>query len=185
VREQSARLVGAAALALAVLAVGCAKKSPEEQVAELRAGYEAELNGFIVKSEPVAAPEPMTEGGAEEAAPEAAGAAAEGEGGLETPDVEELPVTSDVVLDIVVRTKNDEQLPGITLDVSQASAQGAEKNHWRIWVETSSLRKGPGTQISHVLEDVDYEQGDGFFVEVRQPVPPAERGEYKEFSPSS
>ena len=94
-------------------------------------------------------------------------------------------MTSDVVLDIVIKNQNDSQLPGLTLDVSQAGAEGAEKGHWRAWVDSSKIGRGPGTQVSYTLRGVDYQQGDGFHVEVRNPVPPADRGDYREFSAAS
>lgn len=162
--------------AAAVVAAGCAPKSPEERVAALRAKYEAELNQFVIKTQPV---EPAP------AAEEAEEAAASGEEGLAEPAIEELPITSDVVLDIVVKNHNNENLPGLTLDVSQVDAQKQEKGHWRVWVDTAHIGRGPGTALTHVLTGVDYEEGDGFHVEVRQSIPPEEWSEYQEFSSAS
>jgi hypothetical protein len=161
---------------LAVALAGCAAKSPEERVAELRGKYDAALNGFVVKSRPAAA-EPVAAGEAATAGEEtAAGGADDGMA------IEELPVTSEVMLDIVVRSQSNEVLPGLTLDVSQVDGQKREKGHWRIWVNTSKILRGPGTQVTHVLPGVDYEEGDGFHVEVRRAVPAEERAEYREFA---
>jgi hypothetical protein len=178
--------------------LACAPGSPQEQVAEARSHYHATLNGFVVKNQPMPEPEVGMEGemagaegveGAEGAAaqPGAAGEPAAGEGeGEEMMMMEELPVTSDVVLDILVRNDGGDKLPGITVDVTQVDPAENEKGHWRVWVDTSSLgARSPGIQVSHVLPDVDYEEGDGFSVEVRNPVPAAERGEYQEFAPTS
>jgi len=41
------------------------------------------------------------------------------------------------------------------------------------------------TQFTHILEDVSYEEGDGFFAEVRQGIPEEEWSEYKEFASGS
>ena len=87
-----------------------------------------------------------------------------------------------MVLDILITNKNDDKLPGLTVDVSQVDAAKQPKGHWRIWVDTSQVGRGPGTQVSHVLKGVDYEEGDGFQVEVRGTVPAAEQGEYREFA---
>ena len=49
-----------------------------------------------------------------------------------------------------------------------------EKGHWRVWFDTSEITKATVTQFTHILEDVGYEEGDGFFVEVRHPRNPVE-----------
>ena len=56
---------------------------------------------------------------------------------------------------------------------------------WRLSFDTSTVKKANVTQYTHVLEDVLYEEGDGFFAEVRHPVPVEERSEYREFSSAS
>lgn len=38
------------------------------------------------------------------------------------------------------------------------------------------------TQFTHILEDMAYEEGDGFFAEIRNPIPVEERSEYREFA---
>ena len=71
------------------------------------------------------------------------------------------------------------------VDISMVDAGEQEKNHWRVWFDTADIEKANVTQFTHILEDVSYEEGDGFFVEVRHPVPEEERGDYREFSPGS
>jgi hypothetical protein len=86
-----------------------------------------------------------------------------------------------VLLDVTVRGEAKPPLAGITLDVSMADAGGREKARRRVWVDTSALGPG-GEQTTLTLEGLDFAPGDGFWVEVRTPVPPAERGEYRELS---
>jgi hypothetical protein len=88
-------------------------------------------------------------------------------------------VDQDVELRLRVRHQGDGELPGITLDVVQTDAARRDKRRWRVWVES-----GAG-EATRRLEDVEYHPGDGFRVEVRQPVPEAERGEYRELSGAS
>ena len=175
-------------LVLSVVLVGgvvaCAEKSPEEKIAGLRARYTATLNGFFVKEKPAEMPvETLEEGepvAVESAALEEDVAADEAEG--EGVSVE--PELKDVLLDFVVRQDSAEKLSGITVEISQADASGAEKAHWRHWVDTSQLEKGPGLQYSHTLEGIDYQEGDGFNVSVRQIIPADELSEYREFDPA-
>jgi hypothetical protein len=158
---------------------GCAKASPQDRVAKLRARYKAELNGFIVRAQPQE--EPL---GGEMAGEEIA----EEEGvGLEPGSGEEVAeapvqVRQDVLLDILLQHDSAEKLDGVTLDIHMVDQSQREKGHWLLWVDTSSLQKATHTQFTHVLEDNPYEEGDGFAVEVRHPVPVEERGEYREFT---
>jgi hypothetical protein len=97
--------------------------------------------------------------------------------------VEEMPMRQDVMLDVVLyKQSGDERLPGLTLDVYQVDAEEKDKASYRIWVDTSRLNKGSRQAVSYVLEDVDFEEGDKFFVEVRPNVPPEVRGQYQEFA---
>lgn len=177
---------------LAAALTACKQLSHAERVAKLRDRYEATLNGFAVRETPVAvdvetvSPEGEEATAADEAVEETVAAET---GAMDVTDEEgemaepaEPEMRHDVILDIVVRHDADEPLPGITLDVSHADASGTEKAHHRIWVDTSDLVKGDSLQVNHTLEDVDYTEGDGFYVEVRKPVPPSEQGEYAEFS---
>lgn len=171
-------------LLLALLAGGCAQPmSPEEEVAELRSKYSAELNGFVVQQQPMEPAEDAAEGeeGVEE--DQTPGEAEEGEAGAEADEIpaEPVPTTQDVILDILVSTSSRDTLSGLTVDVTQVDGQGELKETWRVYLDTSAVHRGPGTQISHTLADVSYEEGDGFNVEVRHPVPPEDRGDYREF----
>ena len=145
--------------------------------------YSARLNGFLVQA-PVE-PEPMIEEGIEEGM-EAMEAEAEAEGEGEGEVAEEMepapPANPNILLDILIQHDSPEILPGITVDISMADAAGNEKGAWKVWFDTSKVLKANVTPYTHVLEDVPYEEGDGFFAEIRHPIPVEERGEYKEFS---
>ncbi|KAB2965743.1 MAG: hypothetical protein F9K18_06315 [Thermoanaerobaculia bacterium] len=89
-----------------------------------------------------------------------------------------------IVLDVLVEWKGGEPLPGLTLDVSMIDPGGREKARRRVYADVSRVDRG-GAQVSLVLEEVPYAAGDGFSVEVRGPVPAAERGDYREFASGS
>lgn len=175
---------------LALVAVACGKPmSPEEKVSDLRSKYAAELNGFVVHSVPVEGMESSDMAG--EAPDQDAGAmsdqsSAEAPDGMAAGASDEaaVPTRQDAILDILVSTTSKEHLPGLTVDIEQVDAQKNPKGHWRAYLDTSDVLRGPGTQISYTVEGVNYVDGDGFSVEVRHPVPPAERSEYKEFQES-
>lgn len=194
-----------------VLLAGCQNETFEQRVTRLRNGYTITPNGFMVEQTPppvapdvaageaaaegeaMAAPEEDSAPGAEAAAEAAAeiavpadegaeGEAAHDEDGIMVEDL--IPVKQDVRLDLLVRNDNVRgSLPVLTLDVTQVDAAGNEKAHWRAALDTSGIERGPGHQLSHLLEDVNFVEGDQFQVEVRSPVPSGERGEYKEFTP--
>jgi len=86
-----------------------------------------------------------------------------------------------ILLDVTVRGDARPPLPGITVDVSMVDGAQREKARRRVWIDTSALGPG-GEQTTLVLEGLDFVPGDGFWVEVRTPVPPAERGDYREFA---
>lgn len=171
---------------LAMAGVGlaaCSPKSPEERVADLRRQYNAELNSFVVEEtplEPAAGEEEMAGEGEEMAGEEMAGEAGDGEG-MDAMG-EPVEVRKDVVLDILVQNRATEPLAGLTLDIGLVDPGKNEKAHYRHWVDTSNLLKGRGESFIHRIEDVPYEEGDAFYVEIRTPVPAAERGEYREFA---
>ncbi len=87
----------------------------------------------------------------------------------------------EIVLDVLVQWDGDQPLDGVTVDLSVADAAGREKASRRLWVDTRGLSKGPGRQVTLTLSDLPYLAGDGFFVEVRAPIPAAERPQYREF----
>ena len=93
----------------------------------------------------------------------------------------ERPARQEILLDILVRRDGKESLPGLTLDLSVAAAGGAEKARRQLWVDTAAIAKGVEAQLAVTVSDLDYQPGDGFHVEVRHPVPAAERGAYREF----
>lgn len=154
----------AAAWLCGVLGASCGADDPAARIDALRARYTAVLNSFVVRQEPPPAGTPGSEG--------------EGLEGLMAP----APERSDVVLDLVVGHDSREKLAGITLEVGLVDGARQEKERYRIWVPTAGIERGPGAQLSHLLEDVPYEEGDAFFVEVRRGVPPAERSLYREFA---
>ncbi len=172
----------AAFVVLSVYLVGCAPKSPEEKVAQLRSRYKARLNGFIVQREPV---EEMS--AALEEVPETPIEAAEGLEAEEVAEVESMtaPVGQKILLDVLIQHDSTERLPGLTVDVSMVDPGKQEKEHWRVWFDTSGMAKATPTQFTHILEGVAYEEGDGFSAEVRHPVPAEERSEYREFASAS
>lgn len=162
------------------LACGGAPDDPAEQVAEIRSGYAAELNGWVVDQRPVEPelPAPEAEAPGEEAPVGDDGAPPEDEEAVAEPAA---PVRQDVILDVLMSRESRESLPGVTVDVTQVDAEQNPKQTWQVYVDTADVLPGPGTQITHRLEDVDVAPGDGFHVEVRHPVPPDERSQYREF----
>ena len=89
-------------------------------------------------------------------------------------------VRTDAILDILVSTDGEEQLPGLTLDIEHLDAERRAKDRCTFWVETAALARGQSAQVSHVLENVAWETGDAYSVEVRRPIPPGAVG-YREF----
>jgi hypothetical protein len=89
-----------------------------------------------------------------------------------------------VVLDVRIDWNGGEALAGLTVDVSMADPTGKEKAHRRAWLDVSKVDQG-GAQSAIVLDDVPYQAGDGFYAEVRSPVPAAERADYREFAAGS
>jgi len=173
------RGLGVGSILLAgVLAAGCAPKSPEDKVAELRGLYSARLNGFLLEEEPVVTEVPELE--AVEITDD--GVVNGVEPGVVEEEMAAFEVREKVRLDILIQHRSVENLPGITVDISMVDSAEMEKGHWRAWFDTSNVTKATVTQFTHVLEEVGYEEGDGFFVEIRHPVPVEERGDYREFS---
>jgi hypothetical protein len=168
-----------AALVLLAALGGCSQKSPLEQMIENRSRYSAELNGFFVEETPI-----VVEATGEEMP-------AEGEFAAEEGDEMEMPTdldfgTSPAVdqraqLDILLKHDSFEKLPGITVDITQVDAGMNQKGRWLLWLDTANVERANPTQYSHVIEDLEYVEGDAFSVEVRHPIPEGERGDYKEF----
>lgn len=175
------------ALALLVLGAGllgaCAPSDPVQELEDARSRYSVEAVSFSVDQTPAggdafAAPPMPAEGeGGEAAAGEGAGE----EGGAVEP-MEPVEVSQDVILDLLVRWDGRDPLPGLTIDITHADVDGNEKGSHRAYIETADVHRGPPTQMVHHLEDVPYEEGDGFHAEVVSPVPAGERAQYREFS---
>lgn len=175
-------------IALVTLAVvaGCAPSSPADQVEEARAQTTVELISFAVREEPVASPAPEPTGDAEEGVAEEEPAGEEDAGGAEdAEDAEaataEVPVRTDVLLDLLVSSAADDPLSGITVELEHVDADQNVKDTRLLWVPTPNLMRAVGAQVTVTVEDVDYAEGDGFSVSVRSPVPEGERSEYGEF----
>lgn len=163
------------------LLVACQEPTPEERVARARSRYEASLNGFVVKQQPVSGSEVP----AGDSAPEGGDVASQEDmsdvdGSGETTEAP-IELSQDVLLDIVIRHDSFDKLDGITVDITMAEGE-RELQVWRAWFDTTGIEKGPGVQFSHTLENVDYLPGYGFSAEIRYPVPPEERSEYREFA---
>lgn len=181
-------IVAFLAMTTLLLTLACAEKSPEQRVMELRSHYTAELNGFIAKTETPPLPDPiaeedLSETTASESSEGDGGEATEGDEGIDEQDLPVGPMLSSILLDVIVLHDASENLPGITLDVTQVGPDEKEKGHYRFWVDTSTLARGQQAQVNHLLEGVDYTDGDGFHVEVRRPIPEGQRSDYREFSP--
>ncbi len=183
------RLLGVALALLATVALSlfmsaCAEKSPEEKIEAIRQDFTAELTNFVVMQTPVA-DETAGEQPADEAAADQDGAdpGEVDQGGADesTMDAAPVEVEKSILLDILVQNTNSETLPGITVDISQIDPSGREKGSWKIFLELPTLAHGMTEQVSYVLEDADFVEGDGFHAEVRSPVPASERGDYAEF----
>lgn len=180
-RERTGELIATAMiLILAVVMAGCGKPN----VNQARRNYVAKLNGWVVKEEPMAIVSGIdTVAGTEEGPDEASEDAAEAMSESQEESTEGVFTSKTVILDIVLRHTGGAALPGLTLDISQADAEGNERSNWKLWVDTSDL--AGVKQITHSLEGVEIEEGDGFNVGVREHVPEGEQGEYQEFAPAS
>ena len=165
--------IGCVALVACGLSIACTPKSPQDKIADIRALYSAELNGFIVEEEPIVVPEAEVE------------EVGEAEVVEEALVVEPIPVRQLIRLDLLIKHDSYELLPGVTVDISMVNSAKQEKGHWKVWFDTSEVHKANVTQFTHILEDMAYEEGDGFFAEIRNPIPVEERSEYREFSETS
>ena len=162
----SLALLPACTVLVCVLVMACGPAlTPEEQVEAKRAEYAAELTSWTVSQNPTAQD------------------SAEGEEADADDSSTPLEVSTEVLLDILVSTESEGSLPGLTVDLTHVDAEMAEKARRTLWIDTSSVSKGSGVQMSHVLADVDYAPGDMFHIEIRASIPPQERSAYREFDP--
>ncbi|MDA8016201.1 MAG: hypothetical protein MPN21_02035 [Thermoanaerobaculia bacterium] len=186
---------------LSLLLAGCQAGSPEEQVAAKRAQYTVSLNSWYPELENEAVDEAAdSEAGDEVAEGEAAetptpeGEAAEtptpvgdGAGDEASTDVAIVdlvpgPQPHTIVFDLLVLYDGrGEALQGITVEVTQAGASGAEKASWLEYLELPAMSKGVSEQVGFQKTGVLFEEGDVFAVNLNKSVPPAERSQYREF----
>ena len=194
-------------LLLAAL-VACGPGSPEEKVTQTRAQYSVQLNGWFPKAveEPAYEPmdgemtdEEMTDGetadgeaeaeASDEAATEDVGAegeavegeAVEGEAVEGEPMAEAAPAPTTIVFDLIVLFSGKEPLPGITVDLTQADADGNEKKTWREFLDIPSIVKAETKQLT-LESEVDFAEGDQFSVQLLKYVDPANYSEYHEYA---
>ena len=160
-------LLGALTLALAALLLSAACAG-EGGVAGARAGYIAEMGSFSVVQVPTMAEEAAEEAEADAEATEEAAVSTE-------------PAMVTVLLDFLIHNEGSGTLDGVTVDLTIADPGGNEKERRLLWVETAGLTKGSQRQVAHELTDISYADGDGFHVEVRNPITVEERGDYREF----
>ena len=165
--------------AIALLALACGGGGG---VAETRAGFIAQLQSFTVQA-PAADEAMVSEDADADADAEVeveADAAADADAEAES-DMPAEPAMVNVMFDILVHNEGSGTLDSITVDLTIAGPDGAEKERRLLWIETAGLTKGSQTQVVYDLNDVAYTEGDGFHVEVRHPIPMEERGDYREF----
>ncbi|MCP4662075.1 MAG: hypothetical protein GY856_42270 [bacterium] len=169
-----------------LVAWGCAEKSPMEKIAETRAQYTVQLNAWLPQ-EPEVEPVETVEGGELEGAEAEGGEAEMAEEASATEEemteeaVEPEPRITDILFDVILYFNGNESLPGITLDITHAGADEQQKGSYRYWADTADMLKGNPRQFNFVLQIPEFETGDIFSMELRQPIPEAEIGEYGEF----
>ena len=174
--KQIGRWFGLVFILALVAALGCQKLTPLEKVNKARGEVTVELSSWIVRS----APQELPPIGAAESE-EAANMSADGEEEVLSLDLPEIALMQDVILDMfVVRGKAD--LPGITVDIVQADAQESVKGTTLQWIDFESIPVGGSAQVTRVLEGINLEDGDLFFVEIKGLVSPEARADYQEFA---
>jgi len=92
------------------------------------------------------------------------------------------PGKQEILLDVLIAFDGREPLEGITLDLSMADGAGREKARRALWADVSGLERGGSRQLTLVVDGLPYQAGDGFWIEVRSPVPESERGSYRELA---
>ncbi|RMH16864.1 MAG: hypothetical protein D6696_17265 [Acidobacteria bacterium] len=185
-RSISSLLVASLAVAAALVAA-CTPADPAARIAKIRSQYTVELNSWLPRPEEAApAAGEAPEAAAGEAAVAEEGDAEEGTGDETTAGEEDGgPSPTRIFFDLVVGFEGREPLPGITVDITHASADEQVKEVRRHFIETPNLHRGGSQQIGFELDFPDFEEGDVFAVDVRQVVPPEERHLYPEFAEAS
>jgi len=178
--QRAGRLSSVFIVICVALLASCSSPTPAERVAASRAEYKATLNSFFVKETPLEVEMGAAEGAetGETAGEEMAEAAVEGDEEMTAVEPE---VRQDLVLDVIVQHDSPSPLDGVTLDITMVDAARNEVERWRSWVDTQGLPKANQRPFTIEFQDVAYEEGYGFYVEVRHPIPEAERGDYREF----
>ena len=94
-------------------------------------------------------------------------------------------VERSIALDVLVTHDSPEPLPGLTVEISHLGPDRKEKRHLREWIDTDGLTAGAAKQFTLHLDGAGYGPGDLFRAAVRDPIPAAERSQYREFSRSA
>lgn len=173
-------------LILALAPLACTPSDPAARVAAARSDYKAQLSGWIIRAEEPEEVVSIDDGEAdlegeddgEVAAPDAD---MDADMAMDTAPIEVDPRSQSVLFDVIVLYSGSRPLPGITVDISHRDASGVEKVVRRHYLEVPRVRRGATEQVDFELDGWDLADGDSFSVEVRQGVPEAERGEYREF----
>ncbi len=162
-------LLGVALAAAAGLA--CSRKSPADKIAEVRNQYTVQ-DARPQKQNPIGDASAMDVALSEGEEAREAGTAAPAQAARPT----------SILFDVVLSFRGSQSLPGITLDITHTDAQGRTKEVRRQYVETPKMTNSGVLQQGFVLDNLQYEEGDGFQVDVRSFIPVEERGEYREFA---
>jgi cytoskeletal protein RodZ len=194
-------------LLAAVTVGGCGRaESPAQRVERLRATYQVTLTGWVVEQPaPAATPPPLSESpqstesrqstesteSPAESAPESTVPVAAASATPVEPAAAEDTATGDLVaapapvndieLALEVRVDDAQGLPGLTVEVALTDRAGVEKEHYRVWLDTSAVRPGAPAKVAYILKEVPYTPGDLLTAAVRPDVPKAERAMYKEY----
>lgn len=203
-RPFARRLAGFVAFCLAtgfvLTLTACSPPSPDAKVTATRGEYTVRLESFtanlpdppdalnldeaLVEGEVAEAAMAEAAQGAEAEVAEVAEEVAEGaeEGAEEMAAEESGSEVAEVILHLLIQFKGSEALPGITVEVTQQDPFGSEKEPTLHWVETAGMVKNDLKQVDLKLEGIEYTEGDAFSVLLRQAVPAAERGGYREYA---
>ncbi len=152
---------GGLLLAVATLSGACGESDPYAVIEAQRAQYTAQAQGFYV-DERVIDREPIMDADGNEVSIE--------------PIIEK-----DILFDMLVQSEADQALSGLTVDFEHVDSSGNIKSERKIYLDISAVGRGNVGSFSETLTNVDYTEGDGFTVNVRSPIPEAERSQYREF----
>ena len=148
-------------LVVAIFIGACGETDPYAVIEAQRTQYTAQAQGFYV-DERVIDRDPVQD--------------ADGNEVSIAPIIEK-----DILLDILVQNEAAEPLAGLTVDFEHVDSAGSIKSARKIFLDTSEVGRGNVGSFSETLSNVDYTDGDAFTVNVRSPIPEAERSEYREF----